>query len=136
MTKRECAIIMAYTGAVMLTGEDTFYFYEYLYDICGRPIFTHEIGTKADEIKAKSKNDFIELCKSATKIEQPSRIGRWIETDALRFDRSRKELLGVTAIKCSICMCAFIPDNGVNAASRYKFCPSCGARMEGGKHNA
>lgn len=67
MTKEECAIIMAYTGICMLTGEDFSIFHKYVENIMGRPIWTHEmgIGSIADEIKEKSKNDFLKLCANA-----------------------------------------------------------------------
>lgn len=67
MTKEECAIIMAYTGICMLTGEDFGIFHKYVENIMGRPIWTHEmgIGSIADEIKEKSKNDFLKLCANA-----------------------------------------------------------------------
>ena len=67
MTKQECAIIMAHTGICMLTGEDFNIFHKYVEDIMNRPVFTHEMGmcAIADEIKAKSKADFLDLCKNA-----------------------------------------------------------------------
>ena len=67
MTKRECAIIMAHTGICMLTGEDFPIFHKYVEDIMGRPVWTHELGVGniADKIKERSKDDFIEICRSA-----------------------------------------------------------------------
>lgn len=60
MTKREAAIVSAYTG--FLCGEFTD-LHEYVKDIMARPVFTHEMGRKdiAEEIKRKSKPDFVEL---------------------------------------------------------------------------
>lgn len=68
MRKIECAIIMAYTGAVMLTGEDIIIFYKYIENIMKRPVYTHELADEAivKEIKARSKIDFIKLCATAT----------------------------------------------------------------------
>lgn len=69
MTKKECAIVMAYTGIAMLQGEDiTDYFYKYVHDLFGRPVYTHELARKeiADKLKELSKPDFIELCRTAT----------------------------------------------------------------------
>lgn len=63
MTDKEKAIVMAYTGAVMLKGEKLFIFYKYLEDILGRPVMTHEIPRLEGTIKEKSKADFIALCK-------------------------------------------------------------------------
>lgn len=67
MTKQECAIVMAHTGICMLAGEDFRIFHKYVEDIMGRPIYTHEMacGAIANEIKQKSKMDFINLCRNA-----------------------------------------------------------------------
>ena len=65
MTKRECAIITAHTGICMIEGEDFDLFYEYLAELFGRPVYTHEIPALADEIKARSREDFIRLCREA-----------------------------------------------------------------------
>lgn len=64
MTDREKAIVMAFTGACMLTGDKFNIFHEYIEEIMGRPIYSHELPYIADEIREKSRNDFIELCKS------------------------------------------------------------------------
>lgn len=66
MTKRECAIVEAYTGICMCTGEDRKYFYEYVDEIIGRPLFTHEHFTRFKEIREKAKPDFIRLCQEST----------------------------------------------------------------------
>lgn len=65
MTNREKAIVMAYTGKCMLTGDKLHIFYKYVEEIMGRPVYTHEMGIKAvdEEIKEKAKADFIALCK-------------------------------------------------------------------------
>lgn len=65
MTKRECAIVMAFTGTAMLKGDDLDVFYQYLSEIMGRPVYTHEIGILADEIKESARADFIQLCSEA-----------------------------------------------------------------------
>ena len=64
MTKSEAAIIEIYTGVCMLTGDDRKYVYKYASKLIGRPIFTHEFVTMAEELKAKSKSDFVNLCKN------------------------------------------------------------------------
>lgn len=71
MTKHECAIVMAHTGICMLTGEDFQIFHKYIEDIMGRPIQTIEMGMGniRDEIKEKSRADFIALCECASKAE-------------------------------------------------------------------
>ena len=63
MTNEEKAIVMAYTGVCMLTEDKFHIFHEYVEKLMGRPIYTHELGFLADEIKGKAKDDFIKLCK-------------------------------------------------------------------------
>ena len=65
MTDREKAIVMAYTGYCMLAGDKLSVFYEYVASIMGRPVYTHEMGTKVvnNLIKEKARPDFIALCK-------------------------------------------------------------------------
>lgn len=70
MTKRECAIVTAYTGIVMLTGNDLGIYYKYVEEKIGRPVYTHEMYEFADEIKEKSKADFIELCRTSRDTEK------------------------------------------------------------------
>lgn len=66
MTDREKAIVMAYTGTTMLTGEKFSIFHKYIEDILGRSVWTYELADKSvwEEIKEKSKSDFLELCKN------------------------------------------------------------------------
>ena len=63
MTDKEKAIVMAYTGTCMLTGDKFKIFHEYVEKLMGRPVYTHELWLFADEIKEKARDDFIELCK-------------------------------------------------------------------------
>lgn len=65
MTKEECAIVSAYTGINMLIGSDLDYFYKYVDKLIGREVWTHELPGLADEIKEKSKADFLKLCEEA-----------------------------------------------------------------------
>lgn len=67
MTDREKAIVMAHTGICMLEGEKLGVFYQYLNELYGRPVYTHEWVTL--DIKEKSKSDFLQLCKE----EEPER---------------------------------------------------------------
>ena len=64
MTDREKAIVMAHTGIVMLTGDKINEFYKYLEEIFNRPVYTHELVILEQDIKEKSKKDFINLCKN------------------------------------------------------------------------
>jgi Protein of unknown function (DUF551). len=64
MTDKEKAIVMAFSGTCMLTGDKFNIFHEYVEKLMGRPVYTHELGFLADEIKEKAKDDFIELCKA------------------------------------------------------------------------
>ncbi len=65
MTKRECAIVMAFTGTCMLTEDNLRYYYQYLEEIMDRPVYTHEWLALESEIKERSREDFISLCKNA-----------------------------------------------------------------------
>ena len=67
MTKRECAVITAYTDVTMLNGNDLSYLYDYLSGIIGRPVYSHEIPAVIEQYKKTIiKNDFLSLCKNAT----------------------------------------------------------------------
>lgn len=67
MTKHELAVIMAYTDIVTLTGDDLKYFYDYMSEIAGRAVYTHEFSEIVDKYrKTVIKNDFINLCENAT----------------------------------------------------------------------
>lgn len=65
MTKHECAIVMAYTGVCMLSGENLDIFHRYVEKLMGWPVWTHELPALADEIKRRAEPDFIELCRTA-----------------------------------------------------------------------
>lgn len=58
MTKREAAIITAYTGVFIGDVDEL---YKYVSEIMGRTVFTHEFGRMADEIKGKAEKDFLAL---------------------------------------------------------------------------
>lgn len=58
MTKREAAIVSAYTGYLIGEFSD---FHAYAEEIMGRPLFTHEFLSIAEELKEKSKKDFISI---------------------------------------------------------------------------
>ena len=60
MTKREAAIVSAYTG--YLIGEFST-LHEYAEKIMGRPVFTHEFGNLrvAEELREQAKVDFVTI---------------------------------------------------------------------------
>lgn len=60
MTNREACIISAYTGIMLGDFDDI---HEYIEEIMGRPVFTHELAssTMMDEIREKSRRDFMEI---------------------------------------------------------------------------
>lgn len=60
MTKREAAIVSAYTGVLLGEFSDM---HEYVEKLLDRPVFTHEFGNKdfAIFIEIESKEDFINL---------------------------------------------------------------------------
>jgi len=62
MTKKEKLIVTAYTGILMVSIDD---FCEYVEQLLGRQIFTHEYASHEiwEEIKEASKEDFVRLCR-------------------------------------------------------------------------
>lgn len=72
MTDREKAIVEAYTGFVMLTGDKIGIFYKYVEEKLGHPIMTHELSLKEvqEAIKNASKDDFIKLCEDVLEFEK------------------------------------------------------------------
>lgn len=63
MTKREGAILSAYTGFLLCNFNDL---HSYVEEIMGHPVFTHEFPRLAGEIKEKSKSDFLKIMESQT----------------------------------------------------------------------
>lgn len=116
MTDREKAIVMAYTGTTMLTGEKFSIFHKYIEDILGRPVWTHELADRSvwEEIKEKSKSDFLELCKNE---ERPQ--GEWV------FLKANEEQ--TDGYECSVCKKTY--HTRVPYFSEFNFCPNCGADM-------
>lgn len=58
MTKREAAIVSAYTGILIGKFDDM---HEYIEEIMQRPVFTHEMPIIWDEIKERSREDFLNI---------------------------------------------------------------------------
>lgn len=138
MTKHEAAVIMAFTGIVTLTGDDLKYFYEYTAELLGRPTYTHEMPSKSEAIKERSKPDFVKLCRTATETEETGAAqqqhGTWKAENSrpksykyicsacggTAYERPRIATKRDTPKRCSL-----------------KFCPNCGAKMDvdgGGEH--
>lgn len=65
MTDREKAIVSAYTGYAMLTGDKLGIFYRYIEELIGYMPYTHEFADKKlqEKIHNLSKDDFIKLCR-------------------------------------------------------------------------
>ena len=63
MTKREKQIVSAYTGVLMCDLDDL---YEYIQELLGRPVWTHELADHdvQETIKEKSKAEFLEICRN------------------------------------------------------------------------
>lgn len=110
MTNVEKAIIMAYTGTCMLTGDKFNIFLEYVEKLMGRPVYTHELGFLADEIKEKAKDDFIELCKADAELENTPSVmfqtpqGRQVKyikcevLDKIRAEIAEIQLIGYATV--------------------------------------
>ncbi len=60
MTKREAAILSAFTGLLIGSFLDM---HKYIEEIMRRPVFTHELANEeiVAEIKEKSRHDFMKL---------------------------------------------------------------------------
>ena len=118
MTDKEKAIVMAYTGICMLSGDKFQIFHKYVEDIMGKPIYTHEMAIKAvdDEIKERAKADFIALC-----AEQEPRTGHWFIDER---PESNREII------CSICEQPVFKFHKLDFDYRPHYCPNCGAKMQ------
>lgn len=85
MTKREASIVSAYTGYLNCDFKD---FHAYVEEIMGRPIHILELPALEDEIREKSKKDFMSIkIKDAEPLEgfYDSRYERnsWVDFDAV-----------------------------------------------------
>lgn len=58
MTKREAAIVSAYTGVLIGDFNEM---HRYIEEIMGQQVFTHELLYISDEITKRSKNDFMNI---------------------------------------------------------------------------
>ena len=64
MTKREGAVFSIFTG--ILCCEDFSTVHEYIEDIMGRPVLTHEIPMIEKELKERSKEEFFNIVSAQT----------------------------------------------------------------------
>ncbi len=121
MTKQEAAIIMAYTGTTLLTGEDFSIFHKYIEEKLERPVWTHEFADKAvwKQIKEASKEDFINLCKSLKNETN----AQW---EFVHYDPDYLVFSGT----CTACKKKHESTDNVG---KLPFCPHCGAQMNGEK---
>ena len=58
LTKREAAAVSAYTGILIGSFADL---HEYAEEIMGRPIWTHQFPSIADDLKAAARADFMAI---------------------------------------------------------------------------
>lgn len=66
LTKEQAAIVGAFTGVVAGPFGDV---HEYAELKLGRPLFTHELALRADEIRAAAKEDYLALCYEAPAVD-------------------------------------------------------------------
>lgn len=100
MTKRECAIVMAYTGYCMLSGDDLEIFNKYAEEKMDRPLYTHEYYTLAKEIQKRAKEDFLELCQSARDEEnEKERIHNMIDEEIKKLQPSYKHIAAIKLLE-------------------------------------
>lgn len=96
MTDRERVIVTAHTGIAMITGEKFNLFYEYLNELFGRPVYTIEIPLLEDEIKERSKADFLKLCEDEKDVVEVVRC-----KDCKFYTSMRKDLkTGICSLAC------------------------------------
>ena len=69
LSKEQAAIIGAYTGVLCGPFSEL---HEYIEQILGRPVWTHELADKKtnEKIKAAAKPDFLTLCRELKETEQ------------------------------------------------------------------
>lgn len=96
MTNKEKAIVMAYTGVCMLSGDEFQYFHKYIEELMGRPVFTHELadGAICDKIKKKAQPDFLKLCQETETEKMTNKEHEMPEAvDKVRVDMDVIDLL-------------------------------------------
>ena len=118
MTDREKAIVMAHTGICMLDGKKFGVFHAYIEDIMGRPVYTHELAIQSisDEIKEKSRDDFIKLCREEQEPKTVLYSGDGYADGYMVYDMA----------ECP--NCGYEYEDG-DKDWGLPFCPSCGQKL-------
>ncbi len=62
MTKREGAVLSAYTGVLLCEEFDDVH--QYIEELMGRPVYTHELPSLEKEIKRRATKEFKEIIRS------------------------------------------------------------------------
>ena len=111
MDDREKAIVMAYTGVVMLIGDKLDIFYQYIREKLGHCVMTHELAFPEVQavITDAAKNDFIELANS----NDASIVSGWISVKD-RLPEDDRAVLAVKQLKNGqrdMCLARCIPDS-------------------------
>lgn len=121
MTDREKAIVMAFTGTTMLTGDKIQIFYDYVTELVGRPVWTHEMPALAEMIKEKSKADFLKLCRETT---EQIKHGKWLP---LCRTKTKTHPYYGTVYICSRCAHEITVTDGYRVPN---YCEECGSKNE------
>jgi len=117
MTDKEKAVVMAYTGIAMLTGDKFEIFHKYVEEIMNRPVFTHELATYAEEIKERAKFDFLALCAEE-------------ELPDATFELHRDDMFsGGCYLQCTRCKWKF-SGGAYKILEHDNYCPHCGAKIK------
>ena len=95
----------------------------------GRELWAHKPKDVQDQDIADFNRD-VEIVRSALEAE-PVRHGRWIKTDnGIRININTGEPFRAYLHDCSACGW-----HTGNQGSRFNYCPNCGAKMDGDKHD-
>lgn len=84
MTLKERVIVSAYTGYLMVQGEELKYLYEYAEKVTGRKGWQTIDFAEADQLQNRAKDDFIKLCSDYSPFnnEDFDRLEKAITNDA------------------------------------------------------
>ena len=85
MTNREKVVVMAYTGFCTLKGDKLDLYYQYLEELFGRPVYTHEIPSLLEEIQEKAKPEFIQICQKEEE-EKKEETHEWYYQICIQLD--------------------------------------------------